>query len=492
MTIKAHGGLAPSRYPTIQPGWTFKPKSYPHFDALITETEARNLATNPVRVAAHSFYPFLRYHQRWTKFTEKGGQGSVKERPIRFAARADAYIFSYYRYLLAEPYERELSARGLSGSVLAYRRIVGPNGKGKCNIHFAFEAFQAMREMGACCAIALDISSFFESLDHQLLKNAWCSLLRKERLPSDHFRVFKAITEYTVVDRDILFERLGYIGIKHVSKTGAPIKGYIVNKASIPKRLCTGADFREKVAGGNGEPSLIRKHWKPYGIPQGSPISDLLANFYLLEFDTAIKSRVDELGGRYYRYSDDILIVAPISPDKACELEQWVREQIGAHGSKLRIKPEKSAIFSYIEDGNDQKWTRLIGAQGANGLEYLGFRYDGRSIFLRDSTLSGLQRKATLSAIRVARRLLKQFPEKSAEAILNDINLSAFLQRYGRVQDFENKADDVNNWTFWTYATKAAQITRPLGLPIYRQMRNYRRNMRARLKRALQKIRPTL
>ncbi|MGB3812105.1 MAG: reverse transcriptase domain-containing protein [Shinella sp.] len=490
MTIKAHGNLAPSRSLSKPEEWTFKPKSYPHFDAFLSEAEARALAADASRVAAHTFYPFLRYHQRWTKFSEKGVSGVPKERPIRFAGRADSYIFSYYRHLLCAPFEKELKARGLDHSVLAYRRVIGADGKGQCNIHFALEAVRVIRAMGDCCVIALDISSFFESLDHERLKQKWCSLLGVSRLPADHYKVYQAITSYSVIDRDELFERLGYIGPKYISRTGEPINGYLVEQSLIPRQLCTGKEFREKIAGGNGQPSLIKRHWKPYGIPQGSPISDLLANFYLLDFDTSIKAKVDELGGRYFRYSDDILIVAPVEPEAALELEEWVRAEIISHGPKLRIKREKSAIFHYEGSGEDQSWSRIVGEQGTNGLEYLGFRYDGRNMLLRDSTLSGLQRKANSSAKRMAITLLKRFPEKTTDQIMSDFNLSGFLQRYGRVRDFESKADDVRNWTFWTYATRAASLTAPLGLPIYRQLRNYRQNMRAHLKRALEKRRP--
>lgn len=485
MTIKAHGILAPSRSASMPVKWQFKPKHYPHFDAIMSEAQAKALVSNPSSVASHKFFPFLFYNQRWTKFSEKGQKGDVKERPIRYSARADSYIFSYYRHLLSQLYEAELIRSGLQNTVLAYRRVTDASGKGKCNIHFANEAFQSIRELGDCCAIALDISSFFESLDHSVLKKQWCHLLKSSQLPRDHFRVFKAITSYSVVSKDELYERLGYIGNKYVSKTGLPIKGYLIDRNKVPTRLCTGAEFREKVAGGNGDRSLIQRNWKPYGIPQGSPISDLLANFYLLDFDRAVKEKVAALGGEYYRYSDDILIIAPVSSADACDLEQWVRSEISSHGSKLKIKPEKSAIFHYSVVTGDQIWKRIVGEQGANGLEYLGFRYDGKSIFLRDSTLSSFHRKTTSSAKRLAIVLKKKYPTMSPDDILKTINLSKFLQRYGRVKDFEEKAIDVKNWTFWTYATRAAAIMAPLGLPIYRQLRNYRRIMRSKVKKAL-------
>ena len=108
---------------------------------------------------------------RWTRFAEEGRKGKLKNRPIHYAARRDAYIFSYYRHILSQKYETELNYLGLDTSVLAYRRIpIADGAGGKCNIHFAHEAISNIRELDTCCVIALDISSYFESLDHPRLK----------------------------------------------------------------------------------------------------------------------------------------------------------------------------------------------------------------------------------------------------------------------------------------------------------------------------------
>jgi len=98
--------------------------------------------------------------------------------------------------------------------------------RGKCNIHFARDAFQNIRDLGSCCAIAIDISSYFESLNHERLKSLWCRLLAVDRLPPDHFAVFTNITKYRVVDRTKAYERLGHFGEKSKSKGGLPINGY--------------------------------------------------------------------------------------------------------------------------------------------------------------------------------------------------------------------------------------------------------------------------
>jgi len=149
---------------------------------------------------------------------------------------------------------------------------------GKCNIHFARDAFLKIRAMENCCVIALDISSFFENLDHSKLYELWSRMIGQKKLPPDHLRVFRAITKYAVVDKQKVYERLGHFGPKRKTKSGTVISGYLTPFAKMPKQLCTGKLFRQKIAGGNGEKSLIEKNFKPYGIPQGSPVSDLLAN----------------------------------------------------------------------------------------------------------------------------------------------------------------------------------------------------------------------
>jgi hypothetical protein len=126
-------------------------KKYPHFDPVISAAEAKDLVRNPVSVATHTFYPFVRYSLHWNRFAEKGKTGDPKDREIRYAARSDAYIYSYYRYLLSIPYETELEKAGLGSAILAYRRIASEtDGGGKCNIHFALDAFTKIRALAGC------------------------------------------------------------------------------------------------------------------------------------------------------------------------------------------------------------------------------------------------------------------------------------------------------------------------------------------------------
>ena len=344
------------------------------------------------------------------------------------------------------------------GSILAYRHIPISEGQGgKCNIHFAHDAFLKIRELGECCVIALDISGYFESLDHAKLKDLWCRLLGLQRLPMDHFHVFNAITQYAWVDKEELYERLGHFGVKRIIN-GNPIKGYLTKYKEVPKCLCHGKEFREKVLGSHGHKSIIKRNYKPYGIPQGAPISDLLANLYLIDFDGTVAGWVHEIGGAYFRYSDDILIVVPGAETFGRDLMARTRELIRQFGAKLEIKEKKSSLFVLQKTGTDQKCQLVHGTQGKNGLEYLGFRYDGRRVYLRDATLSNLRRKVARAAYSDAEACARRYPDKDATRLKKLFNYERLVKRFGRVEDFGEMPSEYRNWTFWTYAKRASSV----------------------------------
>jgi hypothetical protein len=462
-------------------------KKYPHFDPLISPKAGEAYATNKDRVARHAFFPFIQYSQRWTRFAKKGGKGPPKERPIRYAARRDAYIFSYYRHVLSQHYEAELARLGLDASVLAYRQIPTPDGHGgKCNIHFACDAFRTIRGLGGCCAIAFDISGFFESLDHARLKDLWCRMLGVQRLPSDHFRVFSAITKYACVDEKEVYERLGHFGEKRIVN-GIPIKGYLTPYNKVPKCLCHGAEFRDKILGRNGQKSIIKRNYKPYGIPQGAPISDLLANLYLMDFDATLVGWVHEIGGVYFRYSDDLLILAPGDEPVGRDLMARTRDLISRFGAKLEIKEKKSSLIVFHRDGTNQKFQLVHGTQGRNGLEYLGFRYDGKRVYLRDATLSNLRRKVARAAYGDAEACARRYPDKDAIKLRQLFDYDRLVRRFGRVEDFGEMQREYRSWTFWTYAKRASSVLGVLGKPILRQLKRHRELIRWRADNALER-----
>ncbi|RZM37303.1 MAG: reverse transcriptase, partial [Sphingomonas sp.] len=331
----------------------------------------------------------------------------------------------------------------------------------------------------------LDISKFFESIDHELLRQKWCALLGVADLPNDHRAVFRAITRYAIVDRDAAYERLGYLTWQAKGSSRIPV--YTTGFKDMPRQLCSNAEFREKICGkGETFASLIETNKDNFGIPQGSPISDLLANLYLIDFDSALETYVDAIGGAFFRYSDDIIIIIPGGDAEAVAARDFAMAEIKMHGSKIVIKESKTSVLRYYPAPGGQAFEKLHGEQGENGLEYLGFRYDGKSAYLRDSTLSRLYRKVTRSIRAEARALVRRYPGKDQAYIEGKFNAPEFMQRYGRVADFDPRSD-YDSWTFWTYAKRAIETFGPLGKPIGGQLKNYGKIVRTRMKHEIGK-----
>jgi len=285
-------------------------KQYPHFDSPIAADELLSIVTDPEKVRTNPFFPFLKYTKKYQPFRDRPDRPNPKQRLIRYASRRDAAIFSYYRHVLAEKYEARLIDLGIQDCPTAYRKIPTDESdtRGKCNIDFAQDVFDDIVAQSNCVVVTLDISSFFECIDHKHLYKVWCGLLGVDHLPGDHLAVFKAITKYAVVDRDAVYERLGLIE-EVALEDGTTAKKYTCAYRDVPKQLCSPQDFRLKVMGKDpAYDSLNVVNLNDYGIPQGAPISDLLANAYLMEFDQVIFAYATSLGGRYWRYSDDIVL----------------------------------------------------------------------------------------------------------------------------------------------------------------------------------------
>lgn len=348
------------------PNW-FRTRRYLHFDSPVGVKLASALVTSPKAVSQHAFYPLISY-EITTRKVKKDSYGKIipndKNRPIAYPAHLDSHIYSYYARQLSEAYELALHKRGISDAVLAFRPL------GKSNIHFAAEAFQTIRSRGNCTAIGLDISGFFDNLDHNLLKKAWCQILDLDKLPDDHFAVFKAITRYSVVDRSEVY---GLFGISEH------------NPKAPGRRICSAADFRLKVR----SKGLIKVHDKNYGIPQGTPISAILSNIYMLEFDKKMVELVSPKDGKYVRYCDDMLVIIPRHSYRRIESKsQKFIEEL-----KLKINPDKTEICRFALKRGKLRSNRL--------LPYLGFTFDGQNVLLRSAALARYSQRMK-SGVRLA------------------------------------------------------------------------------------------
>ncbi len=495
----ARGAPAPYQLGAIV-GWPLTPKDqkrYPHFDLPLPLDELIRIASDPSEVAKNKFWPFLHYEKSWVRFREPGVSRDDlrKTRPIRYASRKDSAIYSRYRALLSERYEDLLASKGLSDCVLAYRRLPKPDLRGgKTNIDFAYDAFQKIRSMGECSAVALDIKGYFDNMDHDIIKSQWCRLLGVDRLPADHFRVFRSVTKYAWVDRDELLARLGFL-VMEPGKNGGLRKRWSTSRQAVPIQVCIPTTFRDLVAEDSGtETPLLKVNDKGYGIPQGAPISDVLANIYLLDFDEEMLAFASGVGGHYMRYSDDILILLPGGEKEGLAAAEFASEKIRDHGNEIRIKKEKTEVIEFTFNAAGTLKSRNVTRPGGkDGLEYLGFRFDGRNAYLRDATLSGVLRKMTSVVRREVRRTVAQFPGRDQTYLENQVLRRGIRQRFRKVRGFDEKQSK-QRWTFYTYVRRAARVFGREGQNFYRQTRNQvpflKRLISGEVARALEKGSP--
>lgn len=340
-------------------------KNYLHFDQSVSSEIIFKYVTNPKNIEQHSFLSFMHFtltsHKVEKHYCTKKKKYIVrkkkpKEREIKYASHLDSAIYSYYSFLLSFLYEELLTKKSLNECVLAFRK----NPNFPSTIHIAENVFNEIKNRQNCSVLCIDIKGFFDNLDHKLIKDSWSEILNTNYLPKDHYQVYKSITKFSFVDKYELLKALQLSPNK---------KHYDL------KRICSIKEFRQTVRKKN----IIQKNEKNKGIPQGSPISAALSNFYMLSFDDFIKNKLDKIGGKYYRYCDDILIICNTGDDKNILLE--VQKSI--RKINLEIQTEKTQILQF-KNGvtvNEEK------------LQYLGFTYDGKQILLRDSGLAKYSHK---------------------------------------------------------------------------------------------------
>jgi RNA-directed DNA polymerase len=340
----------------------FKPRHYLHFDRPVGVKAAVMYVSDPNKVAEHSFYPFIRN----TTVSRKIKYHSVlrvfevleKLRPISYAAHMDSNIYAYYSSLLSLKYEEKLRAYGLHTSVLAFRSL-----DGQSNIHHANNAFQEIKARKECSVLCFDIEKFFDRLNHSILKRVWQEIIDEVKLPDDHYAVFKAITKYSCVSRVEAFKALGIS---------------IHNPTVVDKRLCSAKEFRTLIRNNK----LVAPNSDRYGIPQGSPISAILSNMYMLSFDRAILHHLSTTESVYYRYCDDIMIICPLGAED--DIEEFVGEEIKK--ISLNIQDKKTDIQQFIFDSFGKLRAR-------KPIQYLGFMFDGERTFIRPASLTRYYKK---------------------------------------------------------------------------------------------------
>lgn len=138
------------------------------------------------------------------------------------------------------------------------------------------------------------------------------------------------------------------------------------------------------------------------------PISAVLANIYLLEFDERVYEKVVcKYGGLYRRYSDDIVVVCP--EDKYKEVKNFVETAI--RDFKLEISSGKTDVCFFRKvEGRLRPFSldlkRNCERPGVP-LRYLGFEFHGDRVLIKSANVSKFYRRMKESVKKRYRRMKK-------------------------------------------------------------------------------------
>jgi RNA-directed DNA polymerase len=380
----------------------FKRKGYLHFDFSLERREAEIYVTNPAYILKHRFSPLIHYEkitrkvqrdklaERKYKLSGQIGKKpklKVKEkrRNIFYASHIDGYIYSYYAHKLQKYYVDFLTKNELTSNVIAYRSIV-KGGVKFSNIHFAREVFNIIVNTGRCHILCFDISNFFDRLSVDVLEEKWVQILGVDKLPGDHLKVYRSLVDFRYVEETQLIEHFGERFERNPRQHGIDW----ASGGSLKNRICSYDELRalRKGIAAKGQHLLKKKNSLDItGIPQGTAISGLLSNIFMLDFDMAIKQYVDNIGGHYRRYSDDICIIVPATIEFT-QVEDYVQQQLEKNcTSSIKLNRDKTEKKIYQ---NTQDLSSVVDGQSnqPSVIQYLGFHFDGKSVFIRNSSIS--------------------------------------------------------------------------------------------------------
>ena len=518
--------------PSFSPIWImkqkdwFKPRGYLHIDNKI-KSENRGfivgMIQDPNYVAHHAFMPLLykTVKQRRYKAIEKDEDGvsvsshkklnekgfkesTAKLRPIHYASHIDSQIYAYYaNQIIAPRYESILKEQGkLSECITAYRKILSPDGlKNKNNVHFANDIFEEIKRRGECAAVAFDIKSFFSSLDLRILKERWQFVMGTDKLDEAHYNIFKSVTAFRYIHLDEL-------RIKGKGFDEKRIANY--RQCGIESFFGDLQELRDKI---KSREIHVQKNYfrnkqtnKPEGIPQGLPISAILANLYMLEFDKEIYTKlVIDRDCYFRRYSDDIVVVCKV--ELIDEVIKIVSDTIKGEKANLRIADEKTEIckFKNIIIG-DQERLQVYKSNGKEFKEnvpfvYLGFEFYGYQKLLKSASLARFYRRMKESVRKHSRRaqrrmdfelldkkiifktrLYRMFTYKGQKSrLLRSKRATLKKDIYGHFHFVTTEREKKFRGNFLRYATRAsADMQAP---EIRRQIRNHWKIMQKAIER---------
>ena len=225
-----------------------------------------------------------------------------------------------------------------------------------------------------------------------VLKKNWAKIMGVKLLQPDHYRVYRSVTNFSYVDEGAIIQHFKDRFEVNPRKHGFDGRTKGINK----KRICDYPELRALHEGENKNLIKNQSALKISGVAQGTAISGMLSNIFMIEFDLFMKEKIESLGGCYRRYSDDIFICAEKIDFE--EMEKLVANTIKDKcGDSIKLNPDKTELRVYecINGIGSIKDKEGVPAK----VQYLGFHFDGQRVHIRTSSMSK-DRGKTIQTIR--------------------------------------------------------------------------------------------
>lgn len=333
-----------------------------------------------------------------------------------------------------DEYSEIISRKVLNGSYnfIPYRQVLIGKGKDKKPRVISIPSIRDRIVLSVLKDILHE--EFSDLLNIEYIKKK-ITRVNKEFTSDKYDTVIKIDMEnfYGSLDHDILFNKLWKKVRKKEFKS-------ILTKA-IMKQTITMNQHQSEVS------------LKDKGVPQGLPISNILSDIYMIDFDNA---NLNSKRFAYFRYVDDILVFC-----KESESEDIYNHLIKLLEKKLMLKP-------YKKEDESKTFIKKLGDE----FNYLGYKFYGDLITIRKSSVQKLE-------LRIE-KLFNDFKNKPVKLIsfIWDLNLKITGVRYkgknyGWVLYFSQINDETLMFRLDNFITKLAKRYKMYNR-LFNNSKNYR------------------
>lgn len=356
-----------------------KYKKYAHFDKKMSIKKFKRLLLTDDIISKHGFFPFIHYQIKSKKLDKTKEKLYAKKEPkireIYYCAHLDRYIYQHYAHILGQKYNDYMIKENIDNCSGAYRIE-----RGKCNVDFSYEVFKFIKQSDNAIIFIGDFTNFFDNLNHIKLKRRLETVLNS-KLDNNFYKIFKSLTKFKYINMEELYD---YFTIRNNKRS----EKYYIRKLN---QLMSIEEFKKFIVDINPKTGLkyLKENNKNYGIVQGSPLSGLLANIYMIEFDKQMNDLSKKYKGKYLRYSDDfILVLNDVNEDNIINIYKIIQKKVNDAG-QIELKSEKTNIFEYKNKNITCLNNKILNTTNVpNIINFLGFSFDGKDISIRSKTIT--------------------------------------------------------------------------------------------------------